>query len=163
MSEKNTPKEKPIHEMTLEEIIGRLNKLEAQENDIWKSSNDNKWKLAEEIRQEQRKYINELTERYRNLMKHLRRNGFASDSITVTITDISEFQRIRYGNTIRVDPMFRIVVTHPTRNTFVANTLSQDESLRFIEWIKELEEGFRKAVLLTEILQRFHVAIPTIE
>ena len=163
MSEKNIPKEKPIHEMTLEEIIGRLNKLEAQENDIWKSSNDNKWKLAEEIRQEQRKYINELIERYRNLMKHLRRNGFASDSITVTITDISEFQRIRYGNTIRVDPMFRIVVTHPTRNTFVANTLSQDESLRFIEWIKELEEGFRKAVLLTEILQRFHVAIPTIE
>jgi len=163
MSEKNIPKEKPIHEMTLEEIIGKLNKLEAQENDIWKSSNDNKWKLAEEIRQEQRKYINELTERYRNLMKHLRRNGFASDSITVTITDIPEFQRIRYGNTIRVDPMFRIVVTHPTRNTFVANTLSQDESLRFIEWIKELEEGFRKAVLLTEILQRFHVAIPTIE
>jgi len=163
MSEKNIPKEKPIHEMTLEEIIGKLNKLEAQENDIWKSSNDNKWKLAEEIRQEQRKYINELIERYRNLMKHLRRNGFASDSITVTITDIPEFQRIRYGNTIRVDPMFRIVVTHPTRNTFVANTLSQDESLRFIEWIKELEEGFRKAVLLTEILQRFHVAIPTIE
>ena len=163
MSEKNLPKEKPIHEMTLEEIIGRLNKLEAQENDIWKSSSDNKWKLAEEIRQEQRKYINELLERYRNLMKHLRRSGFASDSITVTITEMSELQRIRYGDTIRADPMFRIVVTHPTRNTFVANTLSQNESLRFIEWIKELEEEFRKAVLLTEILQRFHVAIPTVE
>ena len=50
MSEKNIPKEKPIHEMTLEEIIGRLNKLEAQENDIWKSSKPDGKKLEYEGR-----------------------------------------------------------------------------------------------------------------
>ena len=158
MSKEN--KSKPLEKMSIDEIVSTIEELRDKRDKLWAHDTpyEEKMKMADELREQEAMYLGELTQRYRELMTKLEKQGFASDYVTVTITDISEINRIRNDRYLRPDPMFRITVLHPTRNTYVSNTLSERESLKFIEWINTIGETFKQAVELLQILNRFGIS-----